>query len=1189
MRYCFADCQLDTQLYTLHRAGTQRQLRPKVFQLLMYLLEHRDRVISKQELAEQLWPEQYIRDAVVENTIRAVRQIVGDSGRSQQIIQTLPGHGYRFIAPVSESTTAQYNDDATPTVPVVDDTAAGDHSSDASPLATRSHASAVDLPTACRRQLTVLCCDLVDAVKLAKQLDLEAHRDVMQAYREACLAVIQRFDGYVAQNGAGGTMVYFGYPQAHEDDARRAVCTGLGLLEALQELNSRLACEQGLRLVVRLGIHTGLAVVDDRPTESCQDHIAFGETPHIALQLRSLAPPDTVVISAATARLVQDMFVSHSLEMPRSEDLADIGPLCRVIRAREAQSRFQVALHKGVRPLVGRTEEMSLLRRRWETASNGNGQAVWLCGEAGIGKSRLTEALRAQVQQQTGRFYVFRCTPDTQQSPLYPVLAYMQQCLQWRQDDDPATKLTVLEKLVQVSRLQFPLEEAIPLLATLYGVPLEARYMPLSLPPEALRQKTLDLLITWLIHQHEEQPILMVCEDLHWADPTTLELLGQLLDQLPMMPLLALMTYRPTFRPPWASRSYVTQLTLNGLPACEIQQMMADCMDGQPVPKAVLHDVIAKSDGVPLFVEEFVQMIRENGSEYGEVEHGESSNARTTLPIPTTLHEILMARLDYHDSAREIAQLCAVLGRTCDYEVLRAVAPMEEAALQRGLAQLVDAELLYQRGLPPMAHYHFKHALIQETAYHSLLERTRQPLHQRIAEVLVAQFPGIAEAHPERVAQHFANGGFPEQAMAYWYKAAQQAIQRHAYAEARQLCRLGLETLTAAAPMPQGAQHELAFQFILGTVLVASKGFADDEVECAYTRALELSRQLGDTTHLFPILGGLRSLHFVRGDLHTARSLAEQQLDLAEQQQEPTLLMHAHTHLGAALFYQGELAAAQAHLTEVSSHDAKVRSPTPTALRDPRVYGLAHAALTLVLLGYAEQALERSQQAITLAHEMSQPFSVAFTLGMNAIFHHVRREPTVAQSHVEALLALSEAHGFTTFMMTGSIFQRLLQVTRKQAAKCLAQIHKDLYARRAAGIEALFLVFLLQLAEGYGKVGRATVGLTVLAEAHTIMEEKGEYAFAAELHRMRGELVLQHDIACGQEAERCYQQALDIARRQDAKWWELRTAVSLSQLWQSQGKPLEAHRVLADVYSWFTEGLDTPDLQRAKATLVELV
>ena len=616
---------------------------------------------------------------------------------------------------------------------------------------------APSVPEAERRQLTVLFCDLADSTRLARQLDPEDLREVIRTYQATCVAVIQRFAGHVAQYLGDGLLVYFGYPQAHEDDAQRAVRTGLGMLEAMGTLPTRLLRDTSVRLAVRIGIHTGLVVVGEMGSGGRHEHLALGDTPNLAARLQGLAAPNTVVISEATARLVHGYFTCHDLGTHALKGLETPVHVSQVLGESAAQSRLEAAEATGLTPLVGREAEVTLLRERWAQSTEGLGQVVVLSGEAGIGKSRLVRVLTEQVVEAHTPRPTLRCSPYHTNSALYPVIEHLQRLLHWHRDATPDARLATLEQALQTAGL--PLAEVVPLVAALLSLPVPAHYPPLTLSPQRQKQQTQEALVAWLLAEAAQQPVLAIWEDLHWADPSTLELLGLLLDQAPTARLLLVLTARPEFRPPWAPRSYVTPLTLTRLLRPQVEELVLRMTGGKPLPAEVLRQIVEKTDGIPLFVEELVKTILESGLVREEAERYVLTGPLPPLAIPTTLQDALMARLDRLAPVKAVAQLGAVLGREFSYALLRAVAPVEEATLQHGLAQLVEAELLYQRGMPPQATYLFKHALVQDAAYQSLLRSTRQQHHQRIAQVLEAHFPDICETQPELLAQHYTEAG----------------------------------------------------------------------------------------------------------------------------------------------------------------------------------------------------------------------------------------------------------------------------------------------------------------------------------------------------------------------------------------------------------------------------------------------
>jgi class 3 adenylate cyclase len=621
-------------------------------------------------------------------------------------------------------------------------------------------------PEAERRQLTVLFCDLVGSAQLSCQLDPEDWRAVVRAYQEAAANVIRQYEGHIAQYLGDGLLVYFGYPQAHEDDPRRAVHTGLGIVQPIHTLNTHLTAPYGVQLAVRLGIHTGPVVVGVMGGDGGHEHLALGETPNVAARLQGLAPGNAVVISAVTARLVRSVFALEDLGTQALHGVAEPLAVSRVRGLLAMPSRDEEFMTTTVPVLVGREEESGLLRRCWAQSKAGLGQVVLISGEAGIGKSALLEALRAEVRAEGLPRITVRCSPYHTNSALYPVIAHLEHLLQLAPDDPPATKLATLEAGLRPSGL--PLAEVVPLFAGLLSVPLPAeRYTPLTLTPQQQKQQTLDALLAWLAAEAERQPVLVAWEDLYWADPTTLELLGLVTEQAPTSPMLHVLTYRPEFSPPWPQRSHITPLVLTRLERPQVEALIALRASGKRLPPEVVQHIVAKTDGVPLYVEELTKMLLSSPLLREEADRYVFTGPLRPVVIPDTLQDALMARLDQLNTAKEVAQLSAVLGREFPYGLLQAIAPQDEDTLQVGLAQLVAAELLYQRGRPPRARYLFKHALIQDAAYASLLKSTRQQVHQQVAQILEARFPALVETQPELVAQHYTAAGCTEQAVIF--------------------------------------------------------------------------------------------------------------------------------------------------------------------------------------------------------------------------------------------------------------------------------------------------------------------------------------------------------------------------------------------------------------------------------------
>jgi len=968
------------------------------------------------------------------------------------------------------------------------------------------------------------------------------------------------------------------------------VQAGLGIVEAMGKLNTRLESEYGVQLAVRLGIHTGPVVLGEMGGGGRHEQLALGETPNVAARLERLAEPDTVVISAMTKRLVEGAFALEDLGSNSIKGVPEPIAVSRVLNPIVAETDEEEVGTGVITTLVGRDEEIGLLLRRWEQSKEGFGQVVLINGEPGIGKSALADVIREQVAKEGYMRATYRCSPYHTNSALYPVITHLQRLWRWERDDSPAAKLAKMEKTLQTTSL--PLKEVVPLFATLFSLPLpEKRYPPLGLTPQQEKEQTQDALTAWLLEEAERQPMLVVYEDLHWADPSTLENIGLLVEQVPTAPILTVLIFRPQFVPPWPNRSHMTPITLNRLERPQVEAMITQLGGGKTLPAEVVKHIVTRTDGVPLYVEELTKMLLESDLLREEADHYALSGKLSGLAIPATLQDSLMARLDRLPMVREVAQLGAVLGREFAYEMLKALAAVEESTLQERLSQLVGAELLYQRGRPPRARYMFKHALIQDAAYSSLLKRTRQQYHQQTAQMLEAEFPETVEAEPELVAHHYTEAGLNGQAVGYWLQAGKRNAQRSAHAEAINHLTKGLEVLMILPDTLERTRQELDMQTTLGQVLMAVKGQSSPDTGRAYARARELCQQVGETLQLFPVLWGLFRFHMVRSELQAARDLAEQLFSLGQRAQDPALLIEAHRALGHTTYWSGEMASARVHFEQAMAlYDPQKHSSHAFVYgQDPGVACRSFAAMPIWMLGYPDQALQSTNEALTLAQELTHPFSLAFALVHAAMLHQFRREAQAVQERTEALIALSTEQSFPYWLALGMILRGWALALGGEGAEGIAQMHQGLlvYQPTGAGLHRPYLLSLL--AEVDGKTGKTDEGLTMLNDALDTINKTEERYWEAELRRRKGELMLMRQGQKVGEAEECFRQALDIARHQRAKSLELRAAMSLSRLWQQQGKQGEAYQLLAGIYGWFTEGFNTADLQEARVLLDELV
>src|SRR5215475_7017078 len=1157
------------------------------YEVLAQVLDwlQRDGRVSYRALKRQFGlDDAYIEDLKIE-IIQAKKVAVDEDGAvlvwtgGPAAAPTLP-QGHEPAAAVSRADQAQPMPVSRPTPPAPPRQASADQAPQSAALSTEANG-----PAAERRQLTVLFCDVVDSTRLASKLDPEDYREVIRMYQAVSAEVIQRFEGTIAQYLGDGLLVYFGYPQAHEDDAQRAVRAGLGIIAALATPKVHLAQEKGVRLAVRLGIHTGLVEVGEIGGSGRHERLALGQTPNIAARLQGLAEPDTVVVSAATQRLIQGYFACHDLGAHTLKGLAAPMSVYRVLGESGAQNRFEVAMAKGLTPLVGRQAELERLLRLWAQVDAGQGQAVLLRGDAGIGKSRLTQAFTEHTTRAECTRLRFRCLPHYQHSALYPVIDYLQQAFQLHREEAAPMQLDQLEQGLEA--YSFPLPDVMPLFASLLSVPLSERYPPMNLSPQRQKQKTLETLLAWFLMQAEQQPVFMVWEDLHWADPSTLELLGLLLDAMPTARILMLLTCRPQFQLPWLARPHMTQMTLSRLSPTQVEAMVTQLAGGKTLPAEVVRQIVAKTDGVPLFVEELTKMVLESGLLQEENGRYVTSESRAPLPlsIPATLQDSLMARLDRLVTAKGVAQLAATLGREFSYELLLALSFMDEKVLQQGLRRLVEAEFVYQSSAGPWATYIFKHALIRDVAYQSLLKSTRRQYHRRIAQVLTEQFPALVETQPELLAHHYTEAEMASEAIIYWQRAGQRALQQSSNMEALGHLTAGLALLETLPDTPERPRYELTLQLLLGSALIAAKGYAAPEVEQAYTRARTLREQIGEVSRLLQVFLGLEAYYVVRAELRMAYELAQQCLQLAQQVQNPARLLNSHHALGLSLFHLGEPAAALTHLEQgMLLYDAQQHRPHHN-LQNPGVACRSYAAWALWHLGYPEQARTRLHEALTLARGVSHPYTMAYGLCFAAGLYQYLREAPTTQETAEEAIAITTEHGFPFWFAMGTCLYGWAQATQGQREEGIVQIRRGIAAWQATGAELAQPHWLALLAETYGYVGQVEAGLEVLADALGRVNKHGERYCEAELYRLEGELLLRQPIPAVQAAESRFQQAMDIGCRHQARLPQLRAGVSLGRLWQHQGKHDAARQLLAELYGWFTEGFATADLQEARALL----
>jgi predicted ATPase len=994
---------------------------------------------------------------------------------------------------------------------------------------------------------------------------------VVGGYIEAASAAVAEMGGRVTRKLGDGLLALFGYPVGQENDAERAVRAALSIQRALAELNRRNAAAGKPELKARIGLDAGPVVVDAAGG-------IFGEVPNVAARVEAIAEPGTVLITARVQRQIAGLFVAEERGSHTLKGVPAPVTLYRIVRASGGGRRSG---RRHFTPLIGRDEEMAMLLRRWDRARQGDGQFVLIVGEPGLGKSRLLEEFRARLRETPHTWAEWTCLQLLQSTPLHPIAEWGR--TRFGGADVPGDRrLAELESSLAQVRLN-PAEN-VPLLAPLLDIPLPEQRKP-NLAPAELRRRQLAALTNWAIASARVQPLVLAFEDLHWADPTTLDVLHGIAERGALAPLFAVATTRPEFRPPWSMHSHHGTVSLAPLDRRQVRDMVAQLSAQQALLREVVEDVVTRTGGVPLFIEEVTRLLLERGQQGGMQE------------IPPTLQQLLTARLDRLGPAREVAQIGAVVGRDFSYALIRAVANMEDAALQAALERLAQADILLVQGLPPESVYRFKHALIQDAAYENLLKSRRQALHRSVAEALRGNLAATAAAEPELLAHHFTQAGLTEAAIEWWGQAGQRSLERSALVEAAEQLTRALVQIATLPGTPALRRQQIKLQVSLMTPLVHVKGYAAPETKAAAERArllIEQAEALGeppeDPLLLFVVLYGFWAANYIAFNGDIVRDLGAQFFALVEKQATIAPQMIGHRLMGTSLLSTGEIAEARAHFDKgIALYDPTAHRTLATRFGvDVRVSILSYRSWALWMLGYPEAALADAEAALSDAREIGQAATLMFALNYTSLPHIFRGDYAKAKAVVDELVVLADEKGTLIWKASGLSLQGILLALSGKPAEAIPMIISGRSMYESTGATLGLSWRSPHLSAAYAELGQFDDAWRCVNEAITAVEATKETWCEAESHRVAGEIALKSPEANVPNAQAHFERALAVARAQQAKSWELRAAMSMARLLRDQGKRDEARDQLAPVYGWFTEGFDTLDLKDAKALLDEL-
>lgn len=1051
-----------------------------------------------------------------------------------------------------------------------------------------------------RRQMTVMFCDLVGSTQLSEQLDPEDLREVMRSYQEVCAKAVKRFEGYIAKYLGDGLLVYFGYPKAHEDDARRAVHAGLEVVEAVHGLPLK---EKKLKqpLQVRIGIHTGLVVVGEMGAGEMREQMAIvGDTPNIAARLQGLAETDTVVISTGTHQLIEGYFDCESIGPHGLKGISRPMEVYKVVGESGLKSHLEVAAAKGLTSLVGREKEIELMLDLWGEAKEGRGQLVLLSGEAGIGKSRLVEVLKDRLAGEPKYIIGARCLPYFQNSFLYPVIDYLERFLEISNVDSPREKLEKLKR--GQTKMGFSTNESLQLFASLLSIPTNNNVQPLSLSPQVQKQRTQEALLKWLVNAMENSPVLFVLEDMHWVDPSTLEFLSLIFDDISKSRILTLLTFRPDFTHPWDGSENITRINLSRLSAKDIELMAKSVAGGKALPHELVQQLVAKTDGVPLFVEELTKMVLE--SDFLE-EHDATYEVTGSIPslaIPSSIQDSLMARLDRLAPVREVAQLAATLGREFSYELLSEISSTDDDTLKNSLSQLVDVEILYQQGIPPDSSYTFKHALICDAAYESLLKSKRRQYHQRVAMAYEKKYKDDLMAYYPILAYHWAlaageSRDHEEAAMKainYLQLSGETALRSGAFKEAYEFLNKALDWYDSLPASEKDLDQELKLLKNLGVASFATTGYGSKQTKEIYDRAWTICEQIGDSAEVFPVLWGVWLGYHFSQDTDVEIRLGEKLYKIAKKEDDKELLLQAHHALWTTLMLIPDYKRSYQHLEE----GRKLYSPEMHETHcfnygghDPGM--CCHRALCLIswTMGYPDRAIKAGYEAIKLAQ--SHNFSLITAHMATAFIHKQRGDVEQTEKQADLIIEHANLKKLPVHVLWASIFKGWILGQNGKIERGISVI--------ADSMEKLGYKdpgYMSMLVELYILANMPDEGHKLVEELLEVARSKNEHNYDPELLRLKGELLLLKLTTKGsiehlpkkdrENIEECLLKSLTLAKEHGAKSFELRAATSLGRWLKDTNRSQEGKEILLNIYNWFEEGFRTRDLKEAKLVLAEL-